>query len=404
MDRYRLPFDQYQRYEDLRRIVEHYPAKESGKPLRILDIGGYLASEDQIGYLPVHDFLSPEEAWVVDVNQTCSERFVRGSGAALPFRNGIFDVVTAQDTLEHIPVEQREAFLAEAARVSGSLVVISGPCFQPATEMAEQYLADFLRDLLDGSNPCLDEHLKYGLPHLSMIRGFFEERGYLVECIPSGSLHAWLQMMLLKHFLYTIEGSHTLHVFLDRYYNQFLYQYDHFAPSYRMVVLAGPSEFGSIFRQLRDHFSVNSSARLIDREAASLVKMLEIMALHLEGLHPLPKVFELQKVLAARDKSFQALHQIVGDKDSAMARLQNLVDRQGHQINELQHEREAHRQRIHDMERTELNLQQHIERMKRREEELQLSLTHLANLEAFRDKVQESLPYRLHRLLKGDKA
>jgi len=254
MKRHELHFDQYQRYEDLRRTVLQMPRSTSTRPLRILDIGGNLGNNETANYLPVTDFLADQDCYAVDINYCLNERFIRGSGLSLPFAAGSFDVVAAQDTLEHIAPSVRPVFLQEILRVSRSLVIISGPLYSPATESADRYLADFLKEVLHGTNPCLGEHLHYGLPHFADIRQLLERSGRVVERIPSGSLHAWLQMMILKHFLLLLPGSERLHHFLDSYYNHFIYDGDHWEPAYRSIVLAGPPEMAPFLKRVRQFF------------------------------------------------------------------------------------------------------------------------------------------------------
>ena len=63
---------------------------------------------------------------VVDIVPTPGlQNYVQASGVQLPFRDGAFDLVCSLDTLEHIPGEQRPAFLSEILRVSRCLLYTS---------------------------------------------------------------------------------------------------------------------------------------------------------------------------------------------------------------------------------------------------------------------------------------
>jgi len=63
--------------------------------------------------------------------------FLQGDGAALAFRNGAFDAVVSQDTIEHIPHDGE--FVAEAARVlkPGGVFVVFTPWRETHTEKPE---------------------------------------------------------------------------------------------------------------------------------------------------------------------------------------------------------------------------------------------------------------------------
>ncbi|MDY6917344.1 MAG: class I SAM-dependent methyltransferase [Chloroflexota bacterium] len=54
---------------------------------------------------------------------------VKGSGFCLPFKDNSFDVVYSEGVIEHFPVHQSEAMLAEHARVcrEGGVVIVSVP-------------------------------------------------------------------------------------------------------------------------------------------------------------------------------------------------------------------------------------------------------------------------------------
>lgn len=91
---------------------------------------------------------------------------VVGSGAALPFRSGSFDVVVGLDLLEHVAAEARPDVLNEMARVSSATVIIAGPFSSPDVEAAERYLRGLAEALWNEPHPWLEEHFRFGLPNL----------------------------------------------------------------------------------------------------------------------------------------------------------------------------------------------------------------------------------------------
>ena len=112
-----LPFDQYQRYELVRALLEN--VRQPGESLDVLDVGGRTAL--------LRQFLTQDRVHLVDVEPSDADGLILGSGARLPFADDSFDLVAAFDTLEHVPPPLRDDFVAECARVSRRYVMLAGP-------------------------------------------------------------------------------------------------------------------------------------------------------------------------------------------------------------------------------------------------------------------------------------
>ncbi len=107
------------------------PARAAGRPLEVLEIGcgagGMLKPLSRYGRVTAMDYAS-------DAMKYCRSRgfprVVSGSGTALPFADGSFDVVALFDVIEHI--EDDALVLREARRVlrPGGVVFISVPAYQ----------------------------------------------------------------------------------------------------------------------------------------------------------------------------------------------------------------------------------------------------------------------------------
>jgi len=219
----RLPFDQYQRY----RVAADLAARLGVRPgAQVGDVGGAPGRVE--AFFPEHC------TFVVDLAAEPHDRFVLGSGDRLPFASGAFDVVIALDTLEHVPVDRRAAFLAELRRVS-DLVIVSAPFLGEEVLLAEQALGEFVTARL-GEFPTLDEHAEHGLPDLDATVGELEHDGWVARTLPSGYLPRWLVGMILHHELLAtglpeLPGLHA-------YYNATVSRLDCREPSYRHVVVA----------------------------------------------------------------------------------------------------------------------------------------------------------------------
>ena len=103
--------------------------------------------------------------------------YVQASGADIPFGPGEFDVVFSLDTLEHIPGQQRTAFLQEAMRVSRNAVVLVNPVQSVEADLAEELLDEYVRWLLDAQQEQLAEHRAFGLPDFAATRAELERAG-----------------------------------------------------------------------------------------------------------------------------------------------------------------------------------------------------------------------------------
>src|SRR5207245_6641385 len=130
-----------------------------------------------------------------------------------------FDVVTAHDTLEHVPEPLRASFLRDLVRVSRRYTIVNGPVFQVETSRAEDRLALFMQRALSGINASLQEHIALGLPEKSLIEGVLKATELSFISIPNGNLFRWLALMALKHYVIAFPENDWAHEVLDRTYN-----------------------------------------------------------------------------------------------------------------------------------------------------------------------------------------
>ncbi|MGH8523650.1 MAG: glycosyltransferase, partial [Gammaproteobacteria bacterium] len=225
----------YQRYQLTSRIVSVLSPPDSGK-LRILDVGGSSSS--------LKHFLPNDEILLADVQgppaYTYRENvafrhdgYVLASGGDLPFADDCCDVVTAHDTLEHVPEQNRARFLRDLIRVSRRYVILHGPVYHPEIERAERRLALFMKRAFSGSNPSLDEHIGLGLPRREAIEDVLTEENLSFVTVPNGNLLRWLAMMTLKHYLISFPASEAAHEELDRAYNALVSEDDFGGLCYR---------------------------------------------------------------------------------------------------------------------------------------------------------------------------
>lgn len=227
-----LPFDQYQRYRLVSDLLRQL--RGGGPPLRVLDVGGRTAV--------LRDFLADARIDLVDVEPSASPGLVLGDGSRLPFQDASFDAVCAFDTLEHVPVPLREAFVAEVRRVSRGWVVLAGPYAHPRVEQAEELLQQFLERKLGERHRYLDEHRHHGLPERASVEAQLVRSGARVVSIPHGNLDRWLVLQCLSMYMDYDPALRPIARDFQRFYNAELYASDHAEPVYRHVVVAALGE------------------------------------------------------------------------------------------------------------------------------------------------------------------
>jgi hypothetical protein len=222
-----MRFDQYQRYKLVADVLER--VRRSGEPLEVLDVGGRTAL--------LRRFL-PDRVVLLDLETSPEPGLVLGSGSQMPFQDKAFDVVAAFDTLEHVPVAQRRAFVAECARVARRYVILAGPYEHPRVVEAEQILQRFISEKLGGSVRHLDEHRHHGLPERAEVEQQLAALGGKVVSLPHGNLERWLACQCAAFYMDWHPSLQELSEAFHRFYNRSLYPNDHAEPVYRYVLVA----------------------------------------------------------------------------------------------------------------------------------------------------------------------
>lgn len=226
-----LPFDQFQRYKDISRLVELLPEAKKGN---LLDIGGHPGL--------ITEFVKEPEITITDVQKVDKKNFVKADATNLPFDNGSFLTAVSLDVLEHIPVDKREEVLAEITRVAKENIILTAPFYNEATVLAEQIVHEFHVKVTKKDLPVLKEHLVNSLPDLQNTVEFFKDKGYKVSTFPSGYLYSWLPMQMAKIYIQSMSAAKELEKSFDNFYNLYYYEKDHRLPSYRTVVVASKNK------------------------------------------------------------------------------------------------------------------------------------------------------------------
>ena len=225
-----IAFDLYERYVLLEQIGKLFRPVESA--YNVLDVGGHTAAFWP-GFPSLAGVLIPNSrAAVVDMLPTSELRnYVRASGVRLPFRDGAFDLVCSLDTLEHLPSEQRPAFVSEMLRVSRDGLYLAFPFDSPSNRWAESLVVEYATIVLKDPIPALLEHREFGLPDRDSVTRLFSGNSYPWISFGQGNTDVWLLMMLTYHSL-RAPGTDFVQE-LNRRFNQVYAAQDWGEPNYR---------------------------------------------------------------------------------------------------------------------------------------------------------------------------
>ncbi len=305
-----LPFDQYGRHRDAQAVAELVRAQEGPSRLAVLDVGGYPCLTPR--FLPAD--------WVVVVDPTAEAiadgGYLRAAGEALPFHDGSFDLVLSLDSLEHVPPAARPRYLAELLRVSRRYVLVLAPFASPDVERAEALLFEYVQVALHAEHAQLREHRDHGLPDRAATVAALEAGGAACASFPSGNLHHWLALMLLKHHLLSLDPDASVHAALDRWYNASDRAADRWLPAYRHGVLASKGGRTAALATVAERFAAAAPDPLAEVEARQEAQLvLGLLALERGNRGPAP----LLERLAHQERQIAALSREVADLRAHLA-------------------------------------------------------------------------------------
>ena len=232
-----LPFDQYQRYRVVAKVADSVRLYLDQPQLRVLDVGGFHRTREGRPLLPVAHALPSDFTFATDLADGVPSCYVRASGASLPFRSEVFDLVVTCDTLEHIPAVSRAAFVDELLRVATPCVLLIAPFYSEPTQRAERILREHLAVRGCAHGP-LEEHFEHGLPSAGTLRAQLSANDLSFIEFADGYLPHWLPMMAIQ---LAPRVTPAFLAELNRFYNRHLSPTDRREPAYRRAfVIAKP--------------------------------------------------------------------------------------------------------------------------------------------------------------------
>ncbi len=225
-----LPFDLYQRYQSSATIARRL------KPVSILDVGGYIG--DESGHLAsAADFFQTGAAGDPTVTVTdlrdCDLPIHRKAPALVqPFPDASFDLVLSLDVIEHLPPDERPAFLGELDRLATRWIILGAPFTSPDVDEFESRLAASSL----ASRHFLAEHRQLGLPDPRLVEDYCVARGFKLLGFPNGNLRRWAFWQTVTQHYFSLNDS-SISQMLNRLYNELCYPWDHEEPCYRTIYL-----------------------------------------------------------------------------------------------------------------------------------------------------------------------
>ncbi len=190
----------HNQYYRMRSLADAILQKESKAGTSLLDIGGG------------HGLLS---RFVPDFSYCLAEPDVNGiSGLELPFTENSFDVVVACHVLEHIPENDREAFLDQLCKTGRRHVFILNPFHIEGSNEIERMTMVYE---LTGAS-WAKEHLDCTLPRLEQIESYAKKKGYTYSIKANGTQSTGLALVMMTHYAQLGGRTHDLKR-INRYYN-----------------------------------------------------------------------------------------------------------------------------------------------------------------------------------------
>lgn len=319
-----LPFDQYQRYRDVKEVVD--AIRGASQSLRILDVGGGEAK-----YLPAPDFFPDDLVLVADLHALRLPNYVQASGTQLPFDDDTFDVAFSCDTLEDVRPEDRKKFVSELFRVSRGFVILAAPFYTALAELAEQVVQRAFISECGGPNQALLEHEENGLPHLEETEAIFKSLSAAQLRFPSGNIHNWVIMNSISFAF----GSLSVDLYRDanRVYNRCFYDSDHCPPAYRYCLVAAKTkhslrQFNRVQTRFADWIAFKTPPSNLSNDSIQPPTEFPTVDAWLQALH------SLKEVIRDRDAHARNLEEALANVNRAAQELTAAVQRRDAQLHD----------------------------------------------------------------------
>lgn len=343
----RMPFDQFGRYHMLREAVDACRRQLGIHRLRVLDVGGFY-NDHGTPTLPLTRFLPDDDLTVLDVVDCTLPGYVKGDGTALHFHDASFDLVVSADTFEHIPRPQREQFWHELLRVAKHGVILLAPFSTPAVDAAERLLFEYIKVELHAEHGPLKEHLEYGLPELDRWLAFLQQENIPARAFPTGYIHAWLAMMLIKHMLMRIDPGLTTQYLVDSYYNLCFFPTERRNPAYRQLIIAQktPGLLDAVDAAISPTLMPDLEDDTAEWDRGLMPSLLTVLQRQIGGLHE--QLAQREQLYPVHER-VRVLEGALADQTITNTQLSHQLTQVQSELTQLQNQRNQYEAALHDM-------------------------------------------------------
>ncbi|CAI3245657.1 MULTISPECIES: glycosyltransferase [Clostridium] len=283
----RVPFDQYQRYNNTKKLIELVRDGEK-RVFKILEVG---ANEHQM----LEKFLPNDDITYLDIelpkNLLNNPKYVLGDATDMSFKDNEYDIVIALDVYEHIPIEKREKFIKELYRVSKICFIVAAPFYSQEVEASEKRLNELFKVIYNTEYRWLQEHIENTLPMLETTKKNLEAMKIPYYVYEHGDLRIWEKLTRI-HFLSVIDNElGNYRMYIDEYYNQYIEPYDYDYNSYRKFIIGYkqninmnttefkhskiPQENLEKLNELEDEFNILFNNKLLKQDKNDIVTILK---------------------------------------------------------------------------------------------------------------------------------
>ncbi|MTI80577.1 MAG: methyltransferase domain-containing protein [Firmicutes bacterium] len=277
MNIHEAPFDQFQRYEICKRVIDRMGTGLT--KLNILDVGGYSTDIEGKPWLPAVSIFNNHNVFVIDTVECEMHGYMTTDATNLPFDDNSFDFVITNDVLEHIEPYNREQFLNELIRVSKNHVILNTPYYTPQNVIAEKFLYEYIVNVLHGENRMLEEHLIYGLPKLDDIKKVLNKINVKYCYCVSSDTDNWLKLMVIRHELLSRGIENNIIKLLDIYYNKFSFEKEiGLQEGYRLTLIIDKDNSDSCYENCNflKELKVRSEVPKIDISLSTLIELYKL--------------------------------------------------------------------------------------------------------------------------------
>jgi GT2 family glycosyltransferase/glycosyltransferase involved in cell wall biosynthesis/ubiquinone/menaquinone biosynthesis C-methylase UbiE/predicted negative regulator of RcsB-dependent stress response len=140
------------------------------------------------------------------------------------YDDNAFDVVVAADVLEHVPEEDREAFIKELVRIAGKKVVFSFP--GEGAELSESFILTVLPN-----HKWLKEHQANRLPRVDDVNNILNRIGLSYNVKPNHSLPSWIFSVLFDNTGIDAAVRQRVNSFMQEHF----FEAENREPAYRYI-------------------------------------------------------------------------------------------------------------------------------------------------------------------------